>query len=185
MPEQKKVSVVNGRQLIINFTKYSYFSCCILVIFANVFMCLLYTCFHMEKSTCISKYLNMAIYTQPSTLFFFTQPQKLIEYNNYAKKKLVSMPHVIHHLLYQQLQTFPDSCYLLQWNYLKKLRMFFVSHHHSTEICIVLITGEELKTCTTGRRVKGPISLIVVGFREVCVVAEATTLQLLHKMEWQ
>lgn len=63
--------------------------------------------------------------------------------------------------------------------------MLFVSHHHTTEICIVLITGEKLGTSTTGRRVKGPILLVVVGFREVCVVAEATTLQLSHKMEGQ
>jgi len=58
-----------------------------------------------------------------------------------------------------------------------------VSHHHITEISVVLITGEELRTYTTGRRVKDPILIIVVGFREVCVVAEATTLQLLHKMK--
>lgn len=55
-----------------------------------------------------------------------------------------------------------------------------VSHHHTTEICIVVVTGEELRTCTTGRRVKAPILLIVVGFREVCVITEATALQLLH-----
>lgn len=55
----------------------------------------------------------------------------------------------------------------------------YVSHHYITEICIVVVTGEALQTCTTGRGVKGPILLIVIGFREVCVVTEATALQLL------
>lgn len=61
----------------------------------------------------------------------------------------------------------------------RTVNVLYVSHHHITETCIVVITGEELKTCTTGRGVKGPIPLIVEGFREVCVVTEATALQLL------
>lgn len=61
----------------------------------------------------------------------------------------------------------------------RSVKVLYVSHHHITELCIVVVTGEELQTCTTGRRVKGPILLIVIGFREVCVVTEATALQLL------
>ncbi len=61
----------------------------------------------------------------------------------------------------------------------RSMTVLYVPHLHITEICIVVVTGEALQSCTTGRGVKSPILLIVIGFREVCVVTEATALQLL------